>query len=101
AQMGLPDMRFPIQYALSYPEKYPNPWGKMTLSQLKSLEFYPPDHQRFPLLSFAIDCGKKGGTWPVVLNAANEELVSQFLAKKINFSKQKMKNAFNSNDSKQ
>lgn len=87
AQMGLPDMRFPIQYALSYPEKYPNPWGKMTLSQLTSLEFYPPDHQRFPLLSFAIDCGKRGGTWPVVLNAANEELVAQFLSKKINFSK--------------
>jgi 1-deoxy-D-xylulose-5-phosphate reductoisomerase len=79
SQMGLPDMRFPIQYALTYPKKWPNPWPKTSLASLKALAFHDPDYDKFPLLKIAIDCGKHGQTYPVVMNAANESAVSLFL----------------------
>jgi 1-deoxy-D-xylulose-5-phosphate reductoisomerase len=83
AQMGMPDMRFPIQYVLTYPEKCSNPWPKMDLKMLGRLDFSPPDHNRFPLLNFAFLCGKHKGTWPVVMNAANEAAVHLFLHDKL------------------
>jgi 1-deoxy-D-xylulose-5-phosphate reductoisomerase len=86
SQMGLPDMRFPIQYVLTYPEKIENPWPKMDLTKVQPLNFYAPDFDKFPLLKCAYDCGKKGGSYPVVMNAANESAVALFLNKKISFS---------------
>lgn len=85
AQMGLPDMRFPISYALSYPEKHPNPWPKTELSKLGKLEFHPIPHDKFPLLGLAITCGKTGGTAPAIMNAANEAAVLEFLKGSIKF----------------
>lgn len=85
AQMGLPDMRFPIQYVLTYPEKLPNPWPKMQLSELKVLAFHAPDFEKFPLLQMAFDAGRQGGAAPLVMNAANEVAVRLFLDEKIKF----------------
>jgi 1-deoxy-D-xylulose-5-phosphate reductoisomerase len=85
AQMSMPDMRFPIQYVLKYPEKCANSWPKVDLAQLAFLQFEKPDFDKFPLLKMAYDAGTKGGTWPVVLNAANERAVRLFLEKKIGF----------------
>jgi len=85
AQMGLPDMRFPIQYVLSYPQKLPNPWPKMSFSEIANLSFEAPDFEKFRLLSFAYECGALGGTWPVIMNAANEAAVQLFLDQKIGF----------------
>lgn len=83
AQLGLPDMRFPIQYALTYPDKWPNSWPKLDLAQLGSMTFEAPDFQRFPLLKLAFDAGKAGGCLPAVMNAANEAAVGLFLAEKL------------------
>lgn len=85
AQMGLPDMRFPIQYALTYPEKWPNTWPKTHLPRLSGLQFFDPDTDKFPLLQLAFEAGKAGGTHPVVLNAANEMAVELFLNRRIGF----------------
>ena len=85
SQMGLPDMRFPIQYALTYPEKLPNLWPKTSLSSLTSLTFHDPDYDKFPLLKMAFDCGKQGKTYPIVMNAANEAAVNLFLSDRISF----------------
>lgn len=85
AHMGLPDMRFPIQYVLTYPHKQPNPWPKTDLTALAPLEFHKPDMTKFPLLRLAFECGEKGGSWPVILNAANESAVQLFLDEKIGF----------------
>ncbi|MFC1770764.1 1-deoxy-D-xylulose-5-phosphate reductoisomerase [Candidatus Margulisiibacteriota bacterium] len=85
AQLSAPDMRFPIQYALTYPDKVDNPWPKLDLSNLKELQFFNPDPKRFPLLDLAYDIGKKGGTYPVVMNASNEAIVNLFLNEKISF----------------
>jgi 1-deoxy-D-xylulose-5-phosphate reductoisomerase len=86
AQLSPPDMRLPIQYAFSYPER----WGNDNLpradwSQISQLDFAPPDYQRFPCLKLAIDAGKKGNTYPAVLAAAGEEAVNLFLAGRIGF----------------
>ncbi|MGE4169584.1 MAG: 1-deoxy-D-xylulose-5-phosphate reductoisomerase [Candidatus Margulisiibacteriota bacterium] len=85
AQLGLPDMRFPIQYALTYPEKWPNPWPKKPLWELGELTFFEPDVSKFPLLQLAFDCGKAGGSLPAVMNAANEAAVHLFLEGKIGY----------------
>lgn len=85
AHLGLPDMRLPIQYALTYPEKWASPWPKTTLSKLANLQFHEPDFNKFPLLKLAFECGEKGNIFPAVLNAANEAAVSLFLNKKINY----------------
>ncbi len=85
SQMGLPDMRFPIQYALTYPEKLPNSWPKTSLSSLSSLTFHDPDYDKYPLLKMAFDCGKQGKTYPIVMNAANESAVNLFLSDRISF----------------
>ncbi|VVB68136.1 1-deoxy-D-xylulose 5-phosphate reductoisomerase [Candidatus Norongarragalina meridionalis] len=86
AQLGLPDMRLPIQYALSYPERLPNPSLKrLNLADVGTLSFKKIDEARFPCFRMALDAGEKGGTIPAVMNAANEIAVFAFLNKKIGF----------------
>jgi 1-deoxy-D-xylulose-5-phosphate reductoisomerase len=85
AQMGLPDMRVPIAYALFYPNRKPLPFQSLDLTKLSQLTFESPDKKGFPLLQMAIDVLSAGGTFPAVLNAANEEAVGAFLQKKIAF----------------
>jgi 1-deoxy-D-xylulose-5-phosphate reductoisomerase len=79
AQLGLPDMRLPIQYALAYPERIGNDFERMNLAQLGSLSFFEPDYARFPCLGLAFQALERMGTAPAVLNAANEIAVSAFL----------------------
>jgi 1-deoxy-D-xylulose-5-phosphate reductoisomerase len=85
AQLGVTDMRLPIQYAFSYPERWPAPAGRLDLAELGALEFEPPDVERFPCLRLAYAALEQGGAWPVVLNAANEMAVEAFLAGCITF----------------
>ena len=79
AQLGVTDMRMPIQYALSYPEKWPAAIPGMDFTRPMELEFAPPDRESFPCLSLAYRALEKGGTAPAALNAANEEAVAAFL----------------------
>jgi 1-deoxy-D-xylulose-5-phosphate reductoisomerase len=79
AQLGIPDMRIPISYALAYPERLANALPSLDLFQVQTLNFYPPDLQRFPCLYFAFEAVRMGGTMPTVLNAANEVAVQAFL----------------------
>ncbi|WML43735.1 1-deoxy-D-xylulose-5-phosphate reductoisomerase [Neobacillus sp. PS3-40] len=86
AQLGSPDMRVPIQFALTYPDRLPLPTSKrLNLAEIGNLHFQEMDYDRFRCLRFAIEAGKKGGTLPTVLNAANEVAVGAFLEGKINF----------------
>ena len=79
-------MRLPIQYALSYPERLPNPeLPRINWSDISSLTFEPPDFDTFPCLKLAIAAGKKGGTYPAVLCAADEVAVELFLSQRISF----------------
>ena len=84
AQLGLPSMHIPIQYAITYPKRVK---GIKTESfdfiKIKELDFEPVDYNKFPSLGLAVECGKKGGNYPVVMNAANEEAVFAFLNNKI------------------
>ncbi len=86
AQLGYPDMRLPIQYALSYPERLPNPeLPRLDWNNIKELTFEQPDFDRFPCLRLAIEAGRKGGTNPAVLCAADEVAVELFLSQAIKF----------------
>ena len=85
AQMGDPDMRLPIQYALSWPERYPDAFDQLDLVKYGTLTFEAPDLEAFPSLAIAIECGKAGGTLPCAFNAANEEAVNAFLEGKIKY----------------
>ena len=85
AQLGEPDMRLPIQYALSYPCRYHKAFDQLDLIKAGTLTFEAPDMEAFPSLRIAIDCGKAGGTLPCVFNAANEESVYAFLDDKIKY----------------
>ena len=86
AQLSYPDMRLPIQYALSYPERLPNPGlPRVDWNQVRSLDFEPPDYEKFPCLRLAIEAGKRGGTYPAVLCAADEVAVELFLDGRIRF----------------
>ena len=87
AQLGLPDMRVPIQYGLSYPDRWPTPYPELhaNLATLGALEFAPADPERFPCLRLARWAAETGGTLPVVLNAADELAVQAFLSEKIRF----------------
>lgn len=87
AQLGITDMRLPIQYALSYPERWANGLPGMDFLGVKSLTFEKPDFKKFPALKLCTMAGIKGGTLPCVLNAANEVAVEAFLKEKIKFSK--------------
>jgi 1-deoxy-D-xylulose-5-phosphate reductoisomerase len=86
AQLSYPDMRLPIQYALSYPERQPNPnLPGLDWHQIKELTFDEPDFDNFPCLKLAIEAGKKGGTYPAVLCATDEVAVDLFLSRRIKF----------------
>ncbi len=85
AQLGTPDMRTPIAYALAYPERMPAPSPKLDLAALGELTFEEPDEDRFPALRLARGALEMGGSAPIVLNAANEVAVARFLAGEIGF----------------
>lgn len=85
AQMGVPDMKVPIQYALTYPERYGNDFKKIDFLQTGNLEFAKPDFETFRCLKLAFDSIENGGTYPTVLNAANEVAVDLFLNGRIGF----------------
>ena len=86
AQMGLPDMKLPIQYALSYPERFGNNYERTNLSEIGTLNFYKPNLDKFECLKLAFDALEIGGTAPCVINAANEIAVEKFLNREIKFS---------------
>jgi 1-deoxy-D-xylulose-5-phosphate reductoisomerase len=85
AQLGVTDMKLPIQYAFSYPERWPSTMPALDLARLGTLEFCPPDRDRFPCLGLAYAALDHGGAWPVVLNAANEVAVAAFLGGELPF----------------
>jgi 1-deoxy-D-xylulose-5-phosphate reductoisomerase len=85
AQLGNPDMKLPIQYALSYPDRIHSNFERLDFSTLSSLTFEKPDLDTFPCLKLAYDSLNAGGTYTTVLNAANEVLVNEFLEDKIGF----------------
>ncbi len=85
AQMGSCDMRIPIQYALTYPERSKSPARSLNFSEFSKLHFYSPDFEKFPALRLAYEAGKKDGTCPCVLNAANEVAVQEFIGENILF----------------
>ncbi|WP_298611820.1 1-deoxy-D-xylulose-5-phosphate reductoisomerase [uncultured Thermosynechococcus sp.] len=85
AQLGWPDMRLPLLYALSWPERIPTNWSALDLVKAGSLTFRSPDHQKYPCMGLAYAAGRAGGAMPAVLNAANEEAVALFIAEAISF----------------
>ena len=85
AQLGMPSMRTPIQYALGYPERLPHNWAPLDLRTLGTLSFSAPDFSRFPCLALAREAALAGGTMPTCLNAANEAAVDAFLNHQIGF----------------
>jgi 1-deoxy-D-xylulose-5-phosphate reductoisomerase len=85
AQLSPPDMRLPIQYALTYPERVPGPAKKLDWHRLRSLTFEQPDRETFPALDLGFEVARRGGTSGAVLNAANEAAVGEFLAGRLRF----------------
>lgn len=85
AQLGWPDMRLPLLYALSYPERIYTNWEKFDLVKAGDLTFREPDHAKYPCMNLAYAAGRAGGSMPAVLNAANEQAVALFLEEKIQF----------------
>ena len=85
AQLGVPDMKIPIQYALTYPDHYPADWEALDLPAVGELTFEKPNLEKFPCIRLAYSALEKGGTCPVVLNVANDEVVAAFLNDHIPF----------------
>jgi 1-deoxy-D-xylulose-5-phosphate reductoisomerase len=85
AQMGVPDMRIPILYALSYPNRYPSDLPRLDLSHYPTINFGDPDMVKFRNLALAYQALRQGGNMPCIMNAANEVAVNAFLAGKIGF----------------
>jgi 1-deoxy-D-xylulose-5-phosphate reductoisomerase len=85
AQLGVPDMKVPIQYALTYPDRWASPHERLDWTTISSLNFQEPDLVRFPCLRLAFDVLQLGGTAPAVLNAANEVAVARFLSEDLSF----------------
>lgn len=85
AELGVPDMRVPIQYALTYPERFENHLERLDLVKVGQLNFEEPKRDLFPCLDLALEAGRRGGTLPAVMNAANEVAVYKFLNEKIRF----------------
>lgn len=85
AQLSHPDMRLPIQYALTHPARRPTPLKPLRLEEMGRLDFRRPDFSRFPSLSLALSAGRRGGTWPAVFNGANEVAVHAFLNGELSF----------------
>jgi 1-deoxy-D-xylulose-5-phosphate reductoisomerase len=85
AQLGWADMRLPLLYALSYPDRLPTDWKPLDLVKAGDLTFRAPDHEKYPCMQLAYAAGRAGGSMPAVLNAANEQAVALFLEEKIQF----------------
>ena len=86
AHLGAPDMRIPIQFAFSFPERWSSQdWPRLDLLAQGRLTFEPPDYKRFPCLQLALEAGRQGGTYPAVLSSADEVAVDLFLAGRIGF----------------
>src|SRR6476469_3833981 len=85
AQLGWPDMRLPLLYALSWPDRIYTDWERLDLVKAGDLTFRAPDHQKYPCMQLAYAAGRAGGSMPAVLNAANEQAVALFLDEKIRF----------------
>ena len=85
AQLGWPDMRLPLLYALSWPNRLPTDWEPLDLVKAGNLTFREPDHHKYPCMQLAYAAGRAGGAMPAVLNAANEQAVALFLEEKISF----------------
>ncbi len=85
AQLGWPDMRLPLLYALSWPERIYTDWEQLDLVKAGNLTFRAPDHQKYPCMQLAYAAGRAAGSMPAVLNAANEQAVALFLEEKIQF----------------
>ena len=85
AQMGVPDMELPIQFALTYPDRLPIQSRRLDLAKTGALTFFEADYNRFPCLKLCLDAGRKGGTSPAIVNAANEMAVQLFLSGRIRY----------------
>lgn len=85
AQLGWPDMRLPLLYALSWPERIDTDWPQLDLVKSGDLTFREPDHEKYPCMGLAYAAGRAGGSMPAVLNAANEQVVALFLDEKVRF----------------
>ncbi|RUR85206.1 1-deoxy-D-xylulose 5-phosphate reductoisomerase [Chlorogloeopsis fritschii PCC 6912] len=85
AQLGWPDMRLPLLYALSWPDRIYTDWERLDLVKVANLTFREPDHQKYPCMQLAYAAGRAGGSMPAVLNAANEQAVALFLDEKIDY----------------
>jgi 1-deoxy-D-xylulose-5-phosphate reductoisomerase len=85
AQLGWPDMKLPILYCLSWPERLDTPWRRLDLTAVGSLTFREPDPARYPCMELAYAAGRAGGTMPAVMNAANEQAVALFLEERVHF----------------
>jgi 1-deoxy-D-xylulose-5-phosphate reductoisomerase len=85
AQLSPPDMRLPIQYALTYPERVAGPARRLNWRELGAWHFEQPDHETFPAIQLGYEVARRGGTCGAVLNAANEEAVRRFLAGELTF----------------
>lgn len=85
AQLGWADMRLPILYTMSYPERLYTDWERLDLVKVGSLTFRAPDHQKYPCMNLAYSAGRVGGCMPAILNAANEQAVAMFLDEQIRF----------------
>ena len=85
AQMGVPDMRIPIQYALTYPERYESPVAQLSFADYPKLTFYEPDYNTFKCIDICRDAIRRGGVYPAAANGANEAAVAAFLQDKIAF----------------
>jgi 1-deoxy-D-xylulose-5-phosphate reductoisomerase len=85
AQLGWPDMKLPILYCLSWPERLATPWRRLDLTEVGQLSFRAPDPAKYPCMQLAYAAGRAGGTMPAVMNAANEQAVALFLEERIHF----------------
>ena len=85
AQLGVPDMSLPIQYALTWPERCESESGRLDLTAMSGLHFMKPDLGRMPCLALAMDCARRGGNAPAVMSAANEVAVGMFLSGKLGY----------------
>ena len=87
AQLGEPDMRVPIQYALTYPDRLPSPVKRLSLADWGKLTFFAPDDAAFPAMQVCREALRRGGAYPAAVNAVNERAVALFLAGKLPFAK--------------
>ncbi len=85
AQLSPPDMRLPIQYALTYPDRWESPATRFDITQAMQLDFLPVDIERFPAIALGLEVARMGGTTGAVLNAANEAAVARFLDGQLGF----------------